>query len=191
MLDHSQWIESARRGDPAAWEELVRLHQEGVFRFAYLQLEDPEEAADVAQETFLRAFRALHRYDAARPLRPWLLSIAANLARNRRRALGRYAAALQRYVRLDPEAGGRPSGEPQGVEVAQRDQGLWQAVRRLSPDDRQIILLRFYLQLPVAETGQVLGVAEGTVKSRLSRALGRLQQVIDRDFPWLREESWQ
>jgi RNA polymerase sigma-70 factor (ECF subfamily) len=77
------------------------------------------------------------------------------------------------------------------VEVAQRDQGLWQAVRRLSPDDRQIILLRFYLQLPVAETGQVLGVAEGTVKSRLSRALGRLQQVIDRDFPWLREESWQ
>jgi RNA polymerase sigma-70 factor (ECF subfamily) len=73
----------------------VRQHQEGVFRLAYLHLEDPEEAADIAQETLLRAFRALHRYDSARPMRPWLLSIAANLARNCRRSLGRYGSALQ------------------------------------------------------------------------------------------------
>ena len=188
MLDHAQWIESARRGDPAAWEELVRLHQEGVFRLAYLHLEDADEAADVAQETFLRAFRALHRYDSSRPLRPWLLSIAANLARNRRRSLGRYGAALQRYVRLDPEAGGHRDHASQGVELAERDQGMWQAVRRLGPDDRQIILLRYYLELPVSEAAQALGVAEGTVKSRLNRALGRLGRVIERDFSWLQEE---
>lgn len=188
MLDHAQWIESARRGDPAAWDELVRLHQEGVFRLAYLHLEDAEEAADVAQETFLRAFRSLHRFDAERPLRPWLLSIAANLARNRRRSLGRYGAALRRYVRLDPDAGDRSVGEPPEIELAQRNQGLWQAVRRLGPDDRQIILLRYYLQLPVSEAAQALGVAEGTVKSRLNRALGRLQLVIERDFPWLEGE---
>jgi len=167
----------------------MRQHQEGVFRLAYLHLEDSEEAADIAQETFLRAFRSLHRYDSARPMRPWLLSIAANLARNRRRSLGRYGSALQRYFRLDPEAMGRSREEHTGLEQSQRTQGLWQAVRRLGSSDRQVIHLRYFLQLPVAEAAQALGVAEGTVKSRLNRALGRLQQLIEGDYPWLTEDA--
>ena len=80
------WIESARQGDETAWVELVRLHQEAVFRLAYLFLGDPDEAEDAAQETFIRAYRALGRFDTSRPLRPWLLQIVANLTRNRRRS---------------------------------------------------------------------------------------------------------
>src|SRR5512138_2501510 len=78
------------------------LHQEAVFRLAYLLLSDPDEAEDVAQETFLRAWKHLKRFDATRPLRPWLLSIASNLASNRRRSAGRYLAALTRAFRDEP-----------------------------------------------------------------------------------------
>jgi DNA-directed RNA polymerase specialized sigma24 family protein len=76
-------IQEARQGDGAAWEALMRLHQQPVYRFAYLMLGDPDEAEDAAQETFIRAFRSLDRFDLSRPLRPWLLSIAANLSKNR------------------------------------------------------------------------------------------------------------
>lgn len=72
------WL--ARRDDPAAWEALVRLHQVPVFHLAYLILGDAAEAEDAAQETFIRVYTALNRFDETRPLRPWLLSIAAKLA---------------------------------------------------------------------------------------------------------------
>ena len=101
-MDESTLIGRARNGELAAWEPLVLAHQEAVFRFAYLLLGDPDDAEDVAQETFLRAWRYLARFDPARPLRPWLLSIASNLASNRRRTAGRYLSALTRAFRNEP-----------------------------------------------------------------------------------------
>ncbi|MEW5987644.1 MAG: sigma factor, partial [Chloroflexota bacterium] len=95
QVDEAQWVARARQGDNAAWLGLVTQYQEAVFRLAYLILRDADEAEDVAQETFVRAFRSLGRFDSSRPLRPWLLTIAANLARNRRRAIGRYLAAAR------------------------------------------------------------------------------------------------
>ena len=109
-VTETELIRSARRGDTAAWEALTRLHQEPVFRFAYLLLGDPDEAQDAAQETFIRAFYALRRFDETRPLRPWLMSIAANLSRNRRRTLGRYLNALTRLARQQPAADPPPAG---------------------------------------------------------------------------------
>jgi RNA polymerase sigma-70 factor (ECF subfamily) len=177
-------VDRARQGDGAAWEALVQTHQEAVFRLAYLLLGDPDEAEDAAQEAFLRAFRALERFDASRPLRPWLLSIAANLARNRRRSLGRYLTALQRLVRLEPPYSANI--EDKSAERWQA-QSLWRAVQRLSEPDQQVIYLRYFLEMSVEETAEATGVAEGTVKSRLHRALERLRTVIERDFPSLRE----
>jgi RNA polymerase sigma-70 factor (ECF subfamily) len=84
---------------------------------------------------------------------------------------------------------GRSRKEHTGLEQSQRAQGLWQAVRRLGSSDRQVIHLRYYLQLSVSEAAQALGVAEGTVKSRLNRALGRLHRLIESDYPWLREDA--
>ncbi|GAB4580780.1 MAG: RNA polymerase sigma factor SigM [Anaerolineales bacterium] len=185
-MNEAQWIESARRGDEGAWTELVHIHQEPVFRLAYLMLGDPDEAADAAQETFIRASRALHRFDLSRPLRPWLFQIVANLARNRRRSIGRYWAALQRGFQKDLPAHLDVESRAGARLQAQR---LWQAVRRLREEDQQMIYLRYFLDLPVQEAAQAAGVAEGTVKSRTSRAMSRLREVIQREFPDLEMEQ--
>jgi RNA polymerase sigma-70 factor (ECF subfamily) len=177
-------IERACTGDDSAYELLVREHQEAVFRLAYLFLGDAAEAEDAAQETFIRAHRVLKTFDASRPLRPWLLRIVANLALNRRRAAGRYFAALRRWMFAVPE----PSLHVE-AESARRweAQTLWEAVRRLNPKDQEVIYLRYFLELSVAETAEVLSVEEGTVKSRLSRALERLRGIVEQNYPLLYE----
>jgi RNA polymerase sigma-70 factor (ECF subfamily) len=119
-----------------------------------------------------------------RPLRPWLLSIAANLARNRRRSAGRYLAALTRAFREEPVS---ERIEEQNTRTMQARE-LWNAVQRLGVLDQQIVYLRYFLDLPVAETAEILNVPEGTVKSRLSRALEKLRNIIRQDFPLLSEE---
>lgn len=185
-MNESNLVVQARQGDGPAWEALMTQHQEAVFRLAYLLLGDADEAQDVAQEAFIRAFQALHRFDVARPLRPWLLRITANLAYNRRRALGRYWAAMQRLLRAAPESLTPDLSEAQAsVGDAQI---LWQAVKRLNRTDQEIIYLRYFLELSVAETAEAVGIAPGTVKSRLSRAVDRLRQIVEREFPGLWKE---
>lgn len=181
--DDSELVRLARRDDPVAWEKLVRSYQEPVFRLAYLMLGDGADAEDIAQETFIRAFTALERYDDARPLRPWLLSIAANLARNRRRGMGRYWAALQRAFRESPEPYHPP---PERTEAADARR-LREAVARLQPDGRDIVYLRYFLALSEAEAADALGIPAGTAKSRLSRALAQLRIIIKADYPDLRD----
>ena len=154
-------------------------HQQAVFRFAYLLLGDADDAEDIAQETFLRAWNHLRRFDETRSLRPWLLSIASNLSSNRRRSAGRYLAALTRAFREQPKDRLIEETHSQSAEADQ----LWKAVQRLALPDQQVMYLRYFLDLPVAETAETLQIAEGTVKSRLNRALEKLRKIIDRDFP--------
>lgn len=186
-MSEANLVARARQGDEAAWVDLVRQQQVAVFRLAYLLLGDADEAEDVAQEAFIRAFRALDRFDLDRPLRPWLLRITANLARNRRRALGRYLAALRRSLEAAPQP---VASNPVGEHVRQQEEAraLWQAVQRLRRTDQEVIYLRYFLDLSVAETAAAAGVAPGTIKSRLHRALGRLRAVIEQEFPALRLE---
>ena len=183
-MDESTLIRHAANGDATAWEPLVLAHQEAVFRLSYLLLGDPDDAEDIAQETFLRAWNHLKRFDTTRPLRPWLLSIASNLASNRRRSAGRYLAALTRAFRNEPAAS--PNIEEKSLKHMEASH-LWKAVQTLGLPDQQIVYLRYFLDLSVAETAEVLDVAQGTVKSRLSRALDRLREIIQHDFPVLSE----
>lgn len=185
-MDESTLVRRATDGEAAAWEPLVLAHQEAVFRLCYLLLGDPDEAEDAAQETFLRAWNYLKRFDPARPLRPWLLSIASNLASNRRRSAGRYVAALMRAFRDEPSASTRSGIEERSAQKMEASE-LWKAVQSLSLPDQQIVYLRYFLELSVAETAQALDVPEGTVKSRLSRALEKLRGIIQQDFPVLAE----
>lgn len=182
-MNDADLVMQARQGNLSAWEALVQAHEEALFRLSYLIIGDPDDARDIAQEAFIRAYRSLHRFDLTRPLRPWLLQIAANLARNQRRSWGRYRAALQRFARRDVHS------PPKDVESesAHRSQAqaLWQAVQRLGAADQQIIYLRHFMDLSVEETAAVLEVAPGTVKSRLHRAHQRLRAVIEREFPAL------
>jgi len=179
----AELVRLARRDDAVAWEKLVRLYQEPVFRLAYLILGDAADAEDTAQETFIRAYRALDRFDESRPLRPWLLSIAANQARNRRRSLGRYWGALQRAFQADP----RPFHPPSQRTAAADARRLREAVTRLRPDGQDIIYLRYFLGLSEAEAAAALDIPAGTAKSRLSRALAQLRRVIETDYPDLRD----
>jgi RNA polymerase sigma-70 factor, ECF subfamily len=182
-LDESTLIRHATNGDAAAWEPLVLVHQQAVFRLAYLLLGDPDDAEDIAQETFLRAWKHLIRFDPTRPLRPWLLSIATNLARNRHRSVGRYVAALTRALRNEPPPANIEEKSAQHLESTE----LWKAVQTLNMADQQIVYLRYFLDLSVNETAEVLQVPSGTVKSRLSRALDRLHGIIQQEFPVLAE----
>lgn len=177
-------IRRAQAGDDDAYTVLVRQHEEAVFRLAYVIVGDADDAADVAQEAFIRAYRHLDRFDASRPLRPWLLHIAANLARNRRRTLGRYTAVLGRVFTLAPRVA--RSAEAENT-LNQQSEALWQAIRRLDRRDQEVICLRYMLELSVEDTAQVLDVRPGTVKSRLSRALDRLRGVVLAEFPLLTE----
>lgn len=179
MSSETDLISRARQGDETAYEMLVQEHQEAVFRLAYLLLGDPGDADDVAQETFIHAFKALDRFDTTRPVRPWLLRIASNLASNRRRAMRRYLSALERMVRADPDALASKEDSPKWDA-----QALWQAVRQLERADQEIIYLRYFLELSELEIAETLGIAQGTVKSRLHRALGRLRTVMGKDEAW-------
>lgn len=189
MSESARQIEShvlLKVRDEQAWTALMQTHQQAVFRLAYLMLGDAHEADDVAQDTFIRAFRAIDSYDPTRPIRPWLLRIASNLARNRRRAWGRFAHALRRFVFQRPEVLAAPSIEQLGVANAQA-QRLWQAVRQLPQAAQEMIYLRFFLDLSEAECAETLNIATGTVKSRTSRAVTRLREIVAREFPELGE----
>jgi RNA polymerase sigma-70 factor (ECF subfamily) len=177
-------VQRVRDGDDSAWEKLVQAHQQPVFRLSYLLLGDAADAEDNAQETFLRAWRALDRFDTSRSLRPWLLSIAANLARNRRRSIGRYFGAVQRLWQSDPR---HPTTVEEHTQQRSQSESLWQAVQRLQPDHQQVIYLRYFLEMSVEDTAETLGTTPGTVKSRLHRAIERLRQVIDAEYPGLKE----
>jgi RNA polymerase sigma-70 factor (ECF subfamily) len=168
-------IALARDGDGDAYAALVRAHQDVAFRTAMLITQNAAEAEEAAQDAFLKAWRALKRFRAGEPLRPWLLTIVANEARNRRRSAGRRTALALRAPR--PAEADR-SAESQVLAASERA-ALLEAMSRLRDDDRLVLGCRYLLELSEAETAAALGVKPGTVKSRTSRALGRLREAVE------------
>jgi RNA polymerase sigma factor (sigma-70 family) len=179
-LTDSELIERARAGDVAAYEELVRRYEQTAFRAAYLVCGDTDEARDAAQEGFVRAWQALPRFRAGAEPRPWLMTIVANAARNRRRGSGRRVNLALRVAQDRRADGAAPSPEA-AVLAAERRELLLAAVNRLRDDDRLVISLRWFAELGEAEMAAALGIPRGTVKSRLSRAMDRLRAVMSAD----------
>src|SRR5512141_1321244 len=173
--DELQLVLSASRGDQEAFGELVRRHQEVAFRAAYLIVGDSAAAEDVAQEAFVRAYQALGRFNEDAPFKPWLWRIVTILALNDIRASGRRRGLLER-VGVRAERVEAPADRAL-VEGEARSQ-LWDAINALPADDRVVLYLRYFLELPEQEIAAAIGKAPGTVKSRLSRASGRLREVI-------------
>ena len=155
----------------------MRGHQAVAFRAAYLITGNASEAEDAAQEAFIKAYRALGRYRSGAPFRPWLLAVVANEAKNRRRAASRRANLALRAAAEG--ASGEASSSPEAATVAaERRAELLGALGALREEDRLVIGCRYFLGLSEAENAATLGCARGTVKSRLSRALGRLRKVM-------------
>jgi RNA polymerase sigma-70 factor (ECF subfamily) len=176
--DDSELIARARRGDAAAYEEIVQRYQQVVFRTAYVITGSAADAEDAAQEGFVKAYRALDRFRPGAGLRPWLLRIVANEARNRLRSSGRRQRLELRLIEGFRPGDAAPSPEAVAVAFDERRR-LLEMVNGLSEEDRQVIASRYFLQLSGEETAATLGIPEGTVKSRLSRALGRLRARVE------------
>jgi RNA polymerase sigma factor (sigma-70 family) len=170
----SDLVARAQGGDLAAFEEIVRRYQELAFRVAYTIVGSVDDAEDAAQEGFVRAYRALGRFHRGEPLRPWLVTIVANAARTRGAVAARHPTltldAASAFA-LDDAA---QSPEVEALAQEQRRE-LLRAVSSLRLDDQHVIACRYFLDLSEGETAALLGCARGTVKSRLSRALGRLR----------------
>ncbi|HLZ68681.1 MAG TPA: sigma-70 family RNA polymerase sigma factor [Dehalococcoidia bacterium] len=173
-LEESELVERARGGEAAAYEMLVRRYQALAFRVAFVLLGDAAEAEDAAQEAFLKAWQALPRFRAGAPLRPWLLRIVANEARNRRSAASRRGRLALRAAEL-PAAGEDPPSSEDAALAAERRAALLEALNGLRPEERLVIAHRYLFELSEAEMAEALGCPRGTVKSRLSRALARLR----------------
>jgi RNA polymerase sigma-70 factor (ECF subfamily) len=178
-------IRRAKHGDATAFDNLVEMHRETMFRYAYLIVCDAHLAEDVTQEAVLRAYKYLHRFDATQAFRPWALQIVRNLARNQNRSWGRYKHMLTRMF----DGYQRKSNDVEAVTVAQQQaQHLHEAVRQLSADYQEVIYARYFLELSVEECASTLRIAKGTVKSRSHRALKQLKAVIEQHYPHLKQE---
>ena len=176
--DDSVLIARAVRGDSAAYEEIVQRYQQVAFRTAYVITGSAPDAEDAAQEAFVKAYRALGRFREGAALRPWLLKIVANEARNRNRSTGRRQQLELRLIQGTRPGAAATSAEAVAVASDERRR-LLAMVNALSDEDRLVIASRYFLELSGEETAAALGIPEGTVKSRLSRALARLRTRVE------------
>jgi RNA polymerase sigma-70 factor (ECF subfamily) len=181
--DDTATILRAQRGEREAVDELAHSCRRQAYLLALQLTGDPEEAKDIAQDAMVRFFGSLSRFDAARPVRPWLLRIVRNLIhdRYRRRKVRRTTGPLDPgpdSVVLDP-----PDPSPGPEESASRHEMrllVWAALQDLSPKHREIIALRDYQDLSYEEIATALAVPRGTVMSRLHRARMQLREAVER-----------
>ena len=161
-----------------AYEELVRRYQGIAGRVAFLVLGQAADAEEAAQEAFVKAYYALPRFRQESPFRPWLLTIVANEARNRRKSAARRARLALQVAEDRPSGDAAPSPEAAVLEREDRER-LLEAVNQMREDDRMVIGCRYFLGLSERETANALGIPAGTVKSRLARSLRRLRARLE------------
>jgi RNA polymerase sigma-70 factor (ECF subfamily) len=168
-------VTRARDGDHAAFGELVRRHQAAALRLAAAVLGSKEEARDVVQDAFVKAYGALGSFRGDAPVRPWLLRIVANEAKNSRRGRTRRSYREVRHGRL---AVVPPSSPDELAALSLDAREVLDALGALSHDDREVLAFRYIVGLTEAETAVSIAAPVGTVKSRSSRALARLREAL-------------
>ena len=162
-----------------AYGELVRRYQRDARRTA-AAIAGVSIADDAAQEAFVRAYGFLHRFRPGAPFRPWLLAVVANVARNQRRSTHRWTRALHESGERGRPARAAPSAEDEAIARHGHD-AVRTALDALPLRYRDVVACRYLLDLSEDETARVLGLPRGTVKSRLSRALDRLERQLPRE----------
>ncbi|MFV2062853.1 MAG: sigma-70 family RNA polymerase sigma factor [Chloroflexota bacterium] len=173
-------VEAARRGDLRAWERLIRVHQELVFRSAYLATRDADLADETTRAAFIRAYRALPGLAPGAPLRPWLMSVAATMARTRMREM----AQRQDAWLPDPHPSARYAATPVVIDPAihrptqLEHEALLSAFGGMIDEDRLLIVSRYILGLSRSEMAIRLGIPPEVVEDRLGTAVGRLRKRL-------------
>lgn len=185
-MDEAALTANAKRGDIGAFEALVRRYQDDAFRAAYLILRDAAEAEDAAQEAMVKAYRAIGRFREGSSFRPWLLKVVVNQSLTQ-------VKSRSRRDRLAETAGREADPAFHTIDETvisrERARAIWSALDALKEHERVVVYLRYFLALPERELADYLGVAPGTVKSRLHRALAHLREVIARRYPELAQEA--
>lgn len=182
-------VASALQGDLSAFEALVRRHQKKMLNVAYQITRDYDEACEVVQEAFLSAYKNLKRFRAEAKVSTWLVAIAINCARNRRRQIAsrraRMPLSLDAPIRIgegdlmrDP-----PSNDPSALERIEEEE-LRRLVQRcidaLDADFKEVLILRDIQDFSYEEIGEALALRGGTVKSRLSRAREAVKDCLQK-----------
>ncbi len=176
---NTEWLEAqvnaACQGNDEAFAHLVEKFQTPVFNLCYRMLGDPAEAEDASQESFWRAYQSLKRYDQKRPFATWLLSISAHFCIDQLRK--RRLVVLPIDI-LPEEAAPDPAPNPESS-YSQREeqQNLHKLLAGLSPQDRAVIILRYWYDLSEEEIGEALSLSVSAVKSRMHRARRDLAQM--------------
>ena len=172
--NEAQWLIQAQKGDPQAFSHLVEAYQRPVYNLCYRMLNNAEDAEDAAQETFLRAYKAIKRYDKNRPFATWLLSIAAHYCidkiRKRRMKIVSMDELPQLYMSDDspgPEALVSRSIEQKQVQTL---------LETLSPTDRAAVVMYYWYDFSYDEIAGSLSLSLSAVKSRLHRARRSMAQ---------------
>jgi RNA polymerase sigma-70 factor (ECF subfamily) len=176
-MGDAECVKRVQRGDTESFEILVRRHQKATFNLIYRFLGDYDEAAEIAQEVFLSAYRSIQQFRGDADFATWLYRIAFNHASSRRKSLNN---KLHRNLILDgtevlADGAIDPATSAERKEIQHRVQ---RALDNLAPDDAQIILLRDLQDVPYEEIAATLEVPIGTVKSRLHRARQALKASL-------------
>lgn len=168
------WVRRAQTGDRKAFSELVRRYQKPVFRYMLRMLGSHDDAMELTQEAFIKAWQALPQWQPEAQFRTWLFRIANNTALDtlRRRKLVEFVPLEDSFDA--PDTGPDPEHQAQ---VTQEVQQLEACLKKLVPEHRQILLLREVEEMSYEEIACVLSLNEGTVKSRLARARAALIEI--------------
>ncbi|MGD8623748.1 MAG: sigma-70 family RNA polymerase sigma factor [Anaerolineae bacterium] len=178
-LESKALIRRCQKGDRLAIEALIRRYQNYVYRLCFLVMRSEQDAEDMTQETFIRAFRALPRYEIREGIsfEAWLYRIAVNACRSRMR---RKWYQVLPWPDPAPQLVGEPEEQPDRLllQVEQRDEIL-EAIDSLGEKHRLVVILRYYAGLSNEEIAQTLNIPSGTVRSRLHVARRRLKETLE------------
>jgi RNA polymerase sigma-70 factor (ECF subfamily) len=174
--DERKLVRLAQGGDADAFGQLVTLYQGAVFNVTFRLTGNRQEAEDVAQQAFVKAYRALNRFDRERPLGPWLYRIATNTALNWIKRRRPEATLVEEELLPDPA----PGPEAQLI-AAEKSARLRAAIAALPPHYRAAIELRHFQGLSYREMSKALDAPLSDVKSWLFRARRRLQRVLEHE----------
>jgi RNA polymerase sigma-70 factor, ECF subfamily len=171
VTDESTWINQARQGDDEAFTNLVETYQKPVYNLCYRMLGESEAAEDAAQETFLKVYQNLARYDSDRSFATWLLSIAAHhcIDRLRRRRFSSVSIDENEDGQTELPDRSAPDPESETAKRQEREQ-MQKCLQSLDPTDRAAVVMRYWQDSSEVEIAQALNLTVPAVKSRLHRA---------------------
>jgi RNA polymerase sigma-70 factor (ECF subfamily) len=183
-MTEAQLLQRSLSGDAAAIQSIVQAYQQDIFRLALAILEDPVDAEEVMQDTFVAAFKALDTYRGSASLKTWLLSIAINDSRKKlrkRKSLGRLMRAMHSLFQM-----GQGPAQPEEIVIRREARtAVQKAVDTLDEKHRLPILLFYEQNLAVTEIAQALDIPIGTVLSRLHTARERLRNALADELGFL------